>query len=83
MRSGRTQCYGNDGTFGIAVPGLYEDNSGALWVLAQSGLWRWRPGPPVRYATTPVEVSALTARHRNCTELPAVRVSFQPAATLL
>ena len=61
VRSGRTQCYGKDGTFGIAVPGLYEDSSGTLWVLAQSGLWRWRPGPPVRYPTTPVEVTALTS----------------------
>jgi PAS domain S-box-containing protein len=61
MRSGRAQCYGKDGTFGIAVPGLFEDNSGTLWVLAQSGLWRWRPGPPVRYETTPVEVTALTS----------------------
>jgi len=60
MRSGRTQCYGKDGTFGIAVPGLYEDSSGTLWVLAQSGLLRWKPGPPVHYATTPVEVTALT-----------------------
>jgi len=61
MRSGRTQCYGKDGILGIAVPGLYENNSGTLWVLAQSGLWRWRPGTPVRYETTPVEVTALTS----------------------
>jgi len=59
-QSGRMQCYGKDGTFGIAVPGMYEDKSGSFWVLAQSGLWRWRPGPPVHYATTPLEVSALT-----------------------
>jgi len=60
IRNGRTQCYGRDGAFGIAVPGLHVDKSGTLWVLAQSGLWQWSPGPPKRYATTPVEVSALS-----------------------
>ena len=60
MQSGSTQCYGEDGSFGVAVPGLYEDSSGTLWVLAASGLWRWKPGPAKRYATTPREVSALS-----------------------
>jgi len=59
MRTGSAQCYGKDGTFGIAVPGLLEDSSGNLWAKAASGLWRWKPGPPQRYATPPLEVSAL------------------------
>ncbi|HEX4166105.1 MAG TPA: two-component regulator propeller domain-containing protein [Bryobacteraceae bacterium] len=51
IRRGRTQCYREDGAFGRAIWAFYEDNSGALWAAAQSGLWRWTPGPPRRYAT--------------------------------
>ena len=51
IRSGGGQCYGQDGAFGRAVWALYEDNSGALWAAAESGLWRWKPGAPRRYAT--------------------------------
>src|SRR5208337_3228473 len=49
IRSGGTQCYGQDGAFGRAVWALYEDSFGNLWAAAQSGLWRLRPGPPRRY----------------------------------
>src|SRR5262249_29382004 len=28
---------------------LFEDRNGTLWARAQTGLWRWRPGPPQRY----------------------------------
>jgi signal transduction histidine kinase/ligand-binding sensor domain-containing protein len=59
MRSGRAQCYGGDGIFGRGVFSLYEDNSGTLWVGAQSGLWRWKPGPPKRYVTPPTEINDL------------------------
>src|SRR5271166_2179221 len=59
MRSGGAQCYGEDGIFGRGVFSLYEDNSGTLWVGAQSGLWRWKPGPSKRYATPPVEINDL------------------------
>ena len=52
IRNGSTQCYGEDGAFGRAVWALYEDSSGNLWAGAQSGLWRWKPGPPKRYADT-------------------------------
>jgi len=60
LRPGNVQCYGADGALGIAVPGIREDHAGNLWVLAQSGLWRWKPGPPQHYTTTPVEVTDLT-----------------------
>ncbi len=60
IRSDGTKCDGKDGKFGIAVPGLYEDSSGNLWVLAQSGLWRWKPGLARRYAASPLEVTTLT-----------------------
>jgi ligand-binding sensor domain-containing protein/signal transduction histidine kinase len=40
------ECYGEDGKFGLAVFGLYEDSKGGLWVGTPTGLWRWKPGPP-------------------------------------
>ena len=48
VRVAKTQCYGA-GSFGWSVPALYEDPKGNLWVSAQTGLWRWAPGPPKRY----------------------------------
>ena len=60
MRNGSTQCYGEDGAFGSFVWGLYEDSSGSLWAGAESGLWRWKPGPPSRYATPGMRISDLS-----------------------
>ena len=51
IRSGSAQCQLNDGDFGSFVWSLGEDSSGTLWAGAESGLWRWKPGPPKRYAT--------------------------------
>jgi signal transduction histidine kinase/ligand-binding sensor domain-containing protein len=51
IRSGHAQCYGEDGAFGTFVWSLSEDGSGAIWAGAESGLWRWKPGPPKRYPT--------------------------------
>ena len=59
IRGGSTQCYGEDGAFGIAVWALYEERSGNLWAAAQSGLWRMRPGPPKQYPT-PTELIGLS-----------------------
>ena len=59
MRNGSTQCYGEDGAFGSFVWGLYEDSSGTLWAGAESGLWRWKPGPPRRYATPGMQIHDL------------------------
>jgi PAS domain S-box-containing protein len=50
IRHGRAQCHGRDGVFGTLVWSLAEDASGALWIGADTGLWRWRPGPPQRFA---------------------------------
>ena len=50
VRTGRAQCYGEDGAFGSFVWSLFEDGSGTLWVGAESGIWRWKPGPPKRCA---------------------------------
>jgi signal transduction histidine kinase/ligand-binding sensor domain-containing protein len=60
IRSGRTQCYGKDGAFGSFVWSLCEDNSGALWAGAESGLWRWKPGPPRRYAMPGTRIGDLS-----------------------
>ncbi len=60
IRNGSTQCYGEDRAFGSFVWGLHEDRSGALWAGAESGLWRWKPGPPRRYATPGMRIHALS-----------------------
>jgi signal transduction histidine kinase/ligand-binding sensor domain-containing protein len=59
IRSGRAQCYGENGAFGSFVWSLGEDSSGALWVGTESGLWRWKPGSPKRYATSGMRVGDL------------------------
>ena len=48
VQAGKTQCYG-DGSFGFSVSALYEDHKGNLWVSAETGLWRWAPGPAKQY----------------------------------
>ena len=48
IQGGKVQCNGA-GSFGDFVNALYEDSKGRLWVLAQTGLWRWKPGPPEHY----------------------------------
>ena len=60
IRSGRAQCYLEDGAFGSFVWSLGEDSSGALWVGAESGVWRWKPGPPRRYATPGMRLGDLS-----------------------
>lgn len=53
LRDGRaSQCYGARLEFGTAVWTVHEDDSGALWAGAQTGLWRIRPGTPQRMAST-------------------------------
>ena len=60
IRSGSVQVYGQDGAFGTFVWSLCEDSSGALWAGAESGLWRWKPGPPRRYAAPGMRLGDLT-----------------------
>lgn len=48
VEGGKVHCYGS-GTFGNAVQGIYEDRVGNLWVSAETGVWRWKPGPPQNY----------------------------------
>jgi len=60
IRSGNTQCYGEDGSFGSFVWSLGEDSSGALWAGAETGVWRWNPGPPHQYSIARTRVADLS-----------------------
>jgi signal transduction histidine kinase/ligand-binding sensor domain-containing protein len=60
IRSGRAECYLQEGAFGIFVWSLFEDGSGELWAAAESGLWRWKPGAPTRYAMPGVRIDDLS-----------------------
>jgi signal transduction histidine kinase/ligand-binding sensor domain-containing protein len=59
IRAGNVQCEGNDGAFGSFVWSLGEDGSGSLWAGADSGVWRWKPGSPQRYAVPGMRVGDL------------------------
>jgi signal transduction histidine kinase/ligand-binding sensor domain-containing protein len=59
IRSGHAQCYSEGGAFGSFVWSLGEDSSGTLWAGADSGVWRWNPGPARRYATPGMRVGDL------------------------
>ncbi len=54
IRNGNATCYGDDGSLGAAVPSLYEDTDGSLWVGAATGVWRWNQGSPARYLARPI-----------------------------
>src|SRR5450631_102836 len=60
IRSGHVQCYSEDGAFGTFVWSLGEDKAGTLWVGAESGVWRWKPGHPKVYPTPGMRVDDLT-----------------------
>jgi len=49
LRNGRATCYGDDGALGAGAGSMHEDARGGLWIAAGTALWRWRPGPRVRY----------------------------------
>jgi signal transduction histidine kinase/ligand-binding sensor domain-containing protein len=49
VHNGSVHCYGEDGSLESGVRGLFEDHDGNLWVAAQDGLWRWKPGAPRFY----------------------------------
>ena len=60
IRSGRAQCYGDDGAFGRAVSALYEDSSSNLWAAARSGVWQIKPGAPRRFAESPLQLTGVS-----------------------
>jgi signal transduction histidine kinase/ligand-binding sensor domain-containing protein len=49
IQHGTIHCYGQDGTLGNGVLGLYEDREKRLWAGALNGFWQWSPGPPKFY----------------------------------
>src|SRR6266851_1278133 len=49
IQGSSVKCFGEDGSLGHGAGPLYEDSRGNLWVGAQTGLWRWKPGPPKLY----------------------------------
>jgi signal transduction histidine kinase/ligand-binding sensor domain-containing protein len=59
IRGGQAECFTQDGAFGQFVWSLAEDGDGVLWAAADSGLWRWQPGPPRRYETPGMRVGDL------------------------
>ena len=88
IRGEGTTCYGDDGNLGAAVVSLYEDSGGSLWVGAATGLWRWNPGPPVRYLATSIpgrqtltrgdHVSGLIVAADSVRQIIGTRVSDYP-----
>ena len=56
----RVECYGEDGSLGERVLSLYEDADANLWVIAETGLWHWRPGPPKLYSAREFRGQILT-----------------------
>ncbi|HUL11770.1 MAG TPA: two-component regulator propeller domain-containing protein, partial [Methylococcaceae bacterium] len=59
IRGRQTHCYGEDGSFGSGVFSLYEDATGNLWAGDSRGLWRFKPDPPKRYASSPTEIQSI------------------------
>jgi signal transduction histidine kinase/ligand-binding sensor domain-containing protein len=60
IRAGKAQCAVPEGGFGSFVWSLTQDRAGALWVGAESGVWRWSPGEPRRYAIPGPRMGDLT-----------------------
>jgi ligand-binding sensor domain-containing protein len=60
IRAGLMQCSMPEAGFGRFVWSLAEDRSGALWVAAESGVWRWSPGSPKHYPMPGLRVGDLT-----------------------
>jgi signal transduction histidine kinase/ligand-binding sensor domain-containing protein len=50
IRHGSVRCHPEIAGVARGVYGLHEDGKGNLWVGLETGVWRWKPGPPVFYA---------------------------------
>ncbi len=48
--NGSVRCGPEMGGVDRGVFGLHKDSKGNLWVGLETGVWRWRPGPPEFYA---------------------------------
>ncbi|MGM9491952.1 sensor histidine kinase [Ideonella sp. YS5] len=60
VRAGLVECFQAEGGFGARVWSLAEDGDGNLWVGSDSGVWRWSPGHPQRFATSGMRVGDLS-----------------------
>jgi signal transduction histidine kinase/ligand-binding sensor domain-containing protein len=60
VRAGQARCSSPEGGFGGFVWSLGEDSSGTLWAGAESGVWRWKPGTPRRFAMPGMRVGDLS-----------------------
>lgn len=51
INSGHTvRCFAS-GQFGPHVTAIFEDSRSNLWLGTATGIWRFRPGPPVHYSS--------------------------------
>jgi signal transduction histidine kinase/ligand-binding sensor domain-containing protein len=50
IRNGGVRCHPEMGGVSHGVFGMHKDGKGNLWVGLDTGVWRWRPGPPEFYA---------------------------------
>jgi len=57
IQDGKVNC-GGAGAFGDSVIALYVDRRATLWVSAETGVWRWAPGPRDHYAFAGARVEA-------------------------
>ena len=52
---------------------LYENSEGRVWAGAETGLWRWKPGPSTRYPMShPIERLQALVEDDNRTGLLAI-----------
>ena len=73
IEHGQIDYYGNDGSLGQWVWSLYENSEGRVWAGAETGLWRWKPGPPTRYPMPhPIERLQALVEDDNRTGLLAI-----------
>ena len=60
VRAGQVSCAAPEEGFGAFVWNLEEDAAGTLWLAADSGVWRWGPGTPRRFAMAGLRVGDLS-----------------------
>lgn len=62
VRTGSVHCDDRDGALGRFVLSLYTDRHKTLWIGSATGVWRWGPGEPTRYAIPPSwsEIQSIT-----------------------
>jgi signal transduction histidine kinase/ligand-binding sensor domain-containing protein len=58
IRLETVRCNPEIGGLGRGVYGLHEDRLGNLWVGLETGVWRWKPGPP-RFYSVPGELDGI------------------------